>query len=75
MIRLTMAEVIEAVDGPIALTSCVHSDATGVDHANCDYKASCVMPPHWTAINFAVKGALAGVTLASVTPNKQPEAG
>ena len=57
--RITVADIIEAVDGPIAITNCVE-DAPG----DCGIEAICSMRGHWHAINHAVKRALSEVTLA-----------
>ncbi|UVO49877.1 SUF system Fe-S cluster assembly regulator [Sphingomonas sp. SUN019] len=59
---ITLAEIVEAVEGPIALTSCVDAG----DH-DCCIEGSCRVKPHWNAVNDAVRGALAGVTLASLS--------
>ena len=53
---ITVADIVEAVEGPIALTACV-------DHTACDYEAGCRMKAHWPLINTALRGALAGITL------------
>ena len=58
---ITLADMIEAVEGPIALTNCV--EAGGHD---CAIEADCRVRPHWGAVNGAVRGALAGVSLASL---------
>ncbi|MEL6709133.1 MAG: Rrf2 family transcriptional regulator [Pseudomonadota bacterium] len=54
---ITVADIVEAVEGPIALTACIE-DASG-----CDYEAGCRMKPHWPIINTALRDALAGITL------------
>jgi len=56
---ISLAEIIEAVEGPIALTACV-------DHVACDFEAGCNMRAHWPIINVALRGALAGITLAQL---------
>ena len=58
---ITLADIIEAIEGPIAMTACV-------DHAShdCCVKDNCRVKPHWNAVNGAVRGALAGVSLASL---------
>ncbi len=56
---ITVADIVEAVEGPIALTACV-------DHSPCDFEAGCNMKPHWPIINDALRGALAGITLAQL---------
>ncbi|MEM6474554.1 MAG: SUF system Fe-S cluster assembly regulator [Pseudomonadota bacterium] len=53
---ITVADIVEAVEGPIALTACVH-DGT------CDHEAGCTMKPHWPVINNAVRSALAAITI------------
>lgn len=58
--RVTVAEIIEALDGPIALMDC----AAGPGH--CDVEASCSIREPWQRINQAVLQALRGVTLAEL---------
>ncbi|MEH3100872.1 RrF2 family transcriptional regulator [Sphingomonas adhaesiva] len=58
---ITLADVVEAVEGPIAMTSCVDAG----DH-DCGIAGNCRVKPHWNAVNQAVRAALAGVTLASL---------
>ncbi len=59
---ITLADIVEAVEGPIALTSCV--DAGKQD---CCVQESCKVKPHWNVVNGAVKGALAGISLAQLS--------
>jgi FeS assembly SUF system regulator len=58
---VSVAEVVEAVDGPIALTSCVSGD----EH-DCAMEGHCAVRGHWGPINQAVRGALMAVTLADL---------
>lgn len=58
---ISVADIIEAVDGPIALTNCI-DDAPG----DCSLEDLCTMKPHWQAINLAVRGALSGISLAEI---------
>ncbi|MCH8861258.1 MAG: SUF system Fe-S cluster assembly regulator [Proteobacteria bacterium] len=58
---ISVADIVEAVDGPIALTNCIE-DAPG----DCTLETLCTMKPHWQVINMAVKGALSGVSLAEI---------
>ncbi|MEI6419030.1 MAG: SUF system Fe-S cluster assembly regulator [Sphingomonadales bacterium] len=58
---VSVAEVVEAVDGPIALTSCV----SGQVH-DCAMEGHCAVRGHWGPINQAVRGALMAVTLADL---------
>lgn len=59
---ISVADIVEAVEGPIALTTCV--DAGRHD---CCLEESCRVKPHWNTVNGAVRGALAGVSLASLS--------
>lgn len=58
---ISLADVVEAVEGPIALTACLESG----DHA-CERETLCAVRPHWGPVNDAVRGALAHVSLASL---------
>lgn len=58
---ITLAEIVEAIDGPIALTHCCGRHPEG-----CDLLDLCSVRPHWEPVNRAVRHALAGVTLATL---------
>ncbi|WP_420141522.1 SUF system Fe-S cluster assembly regulator [Sphingomonas sp.] len=59
--EISLADIVEAVEGPIALTACVEAGRhdCGLDH-------QCQVRPHWGVVNDAMRGALAGVSLASL---------
>ena len=59
---ISMADIIEAVEGPIAMTACCDSGKH-----DCAMEGHCHVQPHWAVVNGAVRGALAGVTLTSLT--------
>jgi FeS assembly SUF system regulator len=59
---ITLADVIEAIEGPIAMTACVD---TGKH--DCALEGSCKVQPHWAIVNTAVRGALADISLTSLT--------
>jgi FeS assembly SUF system regulator len=61
---ISLADIVEAVEGPIVITSCV--DAGRQD---CALEGGCQVRPHMGAVNHAVRGALAGVSLASLVPS------
>lgn len=63
----SIADIIEAIEGPIALTNCI-------EHApgECCYETGCVMRPHWQVINGAVKNALAGISLEEIATAPAP---
>lgn len=58
---ITLNDIIEAVEGPIALTACVE---TG--RHDCALEGTCSVQPHWGAVNSAVRGALGAVNLATL---------
>ena len=55
-------EVIEAIEGPIAVTEC--SDDT--TDSSCEYETSCGVRANWQRINVAVHRALSEITLADM---------
>ena len=59
--EVTMAEIIEALDGPIALTDCVDG-ALG----DCTIEALCPARTNWDRINTAIREALDSVTLGEM---------
>jgi len=60
---ITVAEIIQALEGPIALTACVDG-ATG----GCDVESICPMRGNWDKVNKAIHGALSRVSLADMVP-------
>lgn len=58
---ITLADIVEAVEGPIALTACSEHG-----RSDCTLEDACMVRPHWPAVNRALRGALAGVALASL---------
>ncbi len=55
---INLADIVEAVEGPIALTACVDSA-----RHDCGMESACAVRPHWGVVNDAVRGALAEVPL------------
>jgi FeS assembly SUF system regulator len=58
---ISVAAIVEAVDGPIALTNCLSGDAS-----DCTIEGHCGVRGHWGPINRAVRDALAAVSLAQL---------
>lgn len=58
---ITLADIVEAVEGPIALTACL--DDTKSD---CTLEGCCNVRGHWPVVNAALRGALAGVPLTQL---------
>lgn len=66
---ITIADIITALDGPIALTACVEGgDAT------CGVERLCPMRGGWDKLNRAIRSALGSVTLADMmVPDWTPQ--
>ncbi|MFN0044950.1 MAG: SUF system Fe-S cluster assembly regulator [Sphingorhabdus sp.] len=58
---ITLADIIEAVEGPIAMTSCINAST-----CNCAIEPDCNIKPHWAIVNNAVRSALSDVSLSSL---------
>ena len=56
---IPVADVIEAIDGPIALTACV-------DGGDCESQCLCPMRGRWDPVNAAIRTALGAITLADM---------
>lgn len=65
---LPIAEVIEAIDGPIALTACVDGGSS------CDAHHLCPVRGRWDPVNDAIYQALSGITLAEMAEPRAPVA-
>jgi FeS assembly SUF system regulator len=66
--EISVAAIVEAVDGPIALTNCLTGDAH-----DCAIEGHCGVRGHWAPINRAVRDALAAVTLAELIRTPAPK--
>ncbi|GGC28343.1 transcriptional regulator [Novosphingobium marinum] len=58
---ITLADIVEAVEGPIALTACIEQG-----RAECTLEEACAIRPHWPIVNEALRGALANVPLTKL---------
>ena len=58
---ITLADIVEAVEGPIALASCSEHG-----RHDCTLEEGCTLRPHWPLVNSALRGALAGVSLTQL---------
>ncbi|MEX0300573.1 MAG: SUF system Fe-S cluster assembly regulator [Kordiimonas sp.] len=59
--EISASEIIEVIDGPIALTLC--TEGTSCD---CGFDDVCSLRPRWQVINSAVKSALDDVRLSTI---------
>jgi Rrf2 family protein len=63
---ITLADIVEAVEGPIALTACVEHGKH-----DCALEGACCVQPHWDLVNEAMRGALAGIPLTQLAQRQQ----
>lgn len=57
--QISVADVVVAIEGPIALTSCVE----GASSADCDSRDSCPAHGCWDVVNDVIRDALAAIRL------------
>lgn len=67
--EIPVSEVICAIDGPIALTSCV--EGTGMI---CESQALCPVAGRWDPVNEAIRSALSHISLADMAAASLPPA-
>ena len=58
---ISIADIVEAVDGPVQLTNCINGE-----DSCCDYEPICLTRHKWDKINQAVYEALDSVTLSEM---------
>jgi FeS assembly SUF system regulator len=59
--RISVADIIGALEGPIAVTTC-----SGHGPEPCSIETDCATRANWRLINTAIRGALEAVTLAQM---------
>ncbi|HEX8389622.1 MAG TPA: SUF system Fe-S cluster assembly regulator [Sphingomonas sp.] len=67
---ISLADIVEAVEGPIALTTCVDHDRD-----DCALDHHCSVKPHWGVVNETIRSALAGVSLVELSTPLFPREG
>jgi len=60
-VTISLADIVEAVEGPITLTACVE-----LGKHDCGMEQACAVKPHWPIVNDALRGTLAGVPLTQL---------
>ena len=63
---VSVAEIIQSLEGPIALTACVDG---AVD--DCEAENHCPISGNWNRVNDAIRTALDGVSLADMTDPRE----
>jgi FeS assembly SUF system regulator len=61
--QISVAEIVEALEGPIALTECGRPG--GVD---CEILDTCLARDSWDPVSRAIESALRGLPLSSIAP-------
>lgn len=61
--QITITQVIEAIDGDLAITACVDGGL-----GECSFSQYCTHRGLWDGVNNAIRGALDGITLADMAP-------
>lgn len=70
--EISVAALIEAMDGPIAITDCA---AVGDDAECCSLEATCPVRANWTKVNTAIRAAVESVSLADMAAKDNQTAG
>ena len=65
---ISVAEIVEALEGPIALTECAKPDK-----GDCDIEDPCVARASWDPVSRAVEAALRNLPLSSIAPFRAGE--
>ena len=60
--KITLGEIMEAVEGPIALTRCCNEE---IPSPRCPLEKRCLARPYWLTLNQRLRDLLFEVTLAS----------
>jgi FeS assembly SUF system regulator len=58
--EITLADIVEAVEGPIAMTICSEG------RTDCALDAHCMVKPHMGVVGDAIRGALGAVSLTEL---------
>ena len=56
--HISLVDIVEAMEGPIAVTDCIEGARQPCSASNC-----CCMRSHWKHVNLAIRNALRDVTL------------
>jgi FeS assembly SUF system regulator len=63
---ITAAEILDALEGPVALTECSSSGG------GCDLESYCRVGSAWQRINTSIRKALEGISLADLQARHEP---
>jgi FeS assembly SUF system regulator len=66
--KISVAEVISALEGPVSLTEC------SISHEGCEQASGCGIGANWGVINQAIHNALEAISLADmIKPINMPQ--
>ena len=60
---ISVCNIVEAIDGPIALTNCLNDK-----HEGCEISQQCSIHPQWSKLNIAVRRAFKDLALSDIMP-------
>ncbi len=63
---INLADIIEAIEGPIAMTVCVNGDG------QCGMENNCMVKPHWGLVNASIRSTLANISLIALSKTGAP---
>jgi FeS assembly SUF system regulator len=64
--EISLAEIVEALDGPIGLTEC------SIGHAGCERRPYCAVARDWQGVGATIDRALRAVSLADMLQRRPP---
>ncbi|MEM7168855.1 MAG: SUF system Fe-S cluster assembly regulator [Pseudomonadota bacterium] len=65
--EISVSDIIQALEGPIALTACVHGA-----NETCEAESHCPLNGHWNQVNQTIQQALEKVSLAELAVASLP---
>jgi len=69
---ISLADIIEAVEGPIAMAACSDRLRHEAGRHECSLESACSVRPHWPLVDAALRGALAGISLSQLAGHDRP---
>ena len=64
--EINAADIIDAIEGPVAVTECSHEDG------DCSLESICGVGQGWQKINRVIRETLTGITLTELIQNEFP---
>jgi FeS assembly SUF system regulator len=58
---ITAAQILDALEGPLAITEC------SGQHSTCDFESNCQVSHAWQRVNAAIRRALSDISLAELS--------